>query len=99
MQGCLSSVLGISEGKALAHDKIFRALFGRKIQLLVPESSVLDKGTMFHTPELPYFEERPVISHDSSLYPTHQGMLLGFFQNPDPRKPSVSRKLYHTHLK
>lgn len=66
MQGCLSSVLGISEGKALAHDKIFRALFGRKIQLLVPESSVLDEGTMFHTPELPYFEERPVISHDSN---------------------------------
>lgn len=92
-------MLGISAGKALAHDKIFRALFSRKIHLLAPESSVLDEGTMFHTPILPHFAERPVISHDSSLYPTHQGMLLGFFQNPDPRKPSVSRKLYHMHSK
>lgn len=92
-------MLGISAGKALAHDKIFRALFSRKIQLLAPESSVLDEGTVFHTPILPHFAERPVISHDPSLYPTHQGMLLGFFQNPDPREPSVSRKLYHTHSK
>lgn len=99
MQACLSSVLGISAGKVLAHDKIFRALFSKKIQLLAPETSVLDEGTMFHTPVLRHFARRPVIRHDFSLYPAHQGMLLGFFQNPDPRKPSVSRKLYHTHSK
>lgn len=79
VQVCLSSVLGVSAGKALAHDEIFRALFSRKIQLLAPESSVLDEGTVFHTPIPPHFAERPVISHDSSLYSTHQGMLLGFF--------------------
>jgi len=74
-------------------------LFSRKVRLPAPETSVLEEGTAFHTLILPCFAEKGPISCGSSLHPTRQGMLLGFFQNPDPRKPSVSRELYHTHSK